>query len=108
VVDLNRDCEVCGRYCGNKTLKARLLVEIPEDLQEKLGKSHAWLCFKCVRKHCFETIGNILYEEDGFTPMLDSNGKVYRTNYWCKLIFGLKKAGLRYDVEPAKNEESRT
>lgn len=93
------DCEVCGEYCGDKKLKARLLVEIPGELQEKLDKSHAWLCFKCVRKHCFETIGNILYERDGFTPLLDKNGTPYRSSYWCKLIFGPKRAAKRYEEE---------
>lgn len=103
---MSSNCEVCGEYCGDKKYKARILVEIPEDLQEKLDKSHAWLCFKCVRKHCFETIGNIMYEEDGFTPLLDKKGTAIRTSYWCKIIFGPKRAAKRFDVEAVKNESS--
>lgn len=95
---MNGECELCGEYCGNKHYKARLQVELPEELQEKLDKSHAWLCFKCVKKHCFETIGNILYQKDGFTPLMDKKGKALRTTYWCKLIFGPKRTAARFET----------
>jgi hypothetical protein len=92
------DCEVCGEYCGDRKYKARLLVEIPDDLQDKLDKSHAWLCFKCVRKHCFDTIGGIKYDDDGVTPLFDKKGIPIRSDYWCKLIFGPKRSALRFEA----------
>lgn len=98
VKNMSSECEVCNEYCGDKKLKARLLVEIPEDLQEKLDKTHAWLCFKCVRKHCEETLGNIMYDEDNITPLFDKKGVVIRTSYWYKIIFGPKRAALRFDT----------
>lgn len=81
-------CELCHKYCGNKNHKARLFVEIPPYLQEKLDKSHAWLCFECVKEHCKDTIGNIKY--DDCEPMKDDCGNIMRTTYWKDLIFGGK------------------
>lgn len=98
----NPECKgvaITPRYCGDKKFKARLLVELPEELQEKLDKSHAWLCFKCVKKNCYDTIGVIRRERDGFTPRFDNDGKVIRSNYWCELIFGKKRAKARYNLE---------
>lgn len=43
----------CGIYCGNT---CRLHVRLPEELVERLGKTHAWLCDSCVRQYCEETI----------------------------------------------------
>lgn len=97
----NPECKGIGippRYCGDKKFKARLLVELPEELQEKLDKSHAWLCFKCVKKHCYDTIGTIRRERDGITPRFDEDGKVIRSDYWCELIFGKKRAKARYNL----------
>ncbi len=80
------DCEVCGEYCGDKKYKARLLIELPEELQEKLDKSQAWLCFKWVRKHCFETIGNIMYDNQ-------KNYSSINDNYLAKSDNGLHTCG---------------
>jgi len=67
-------CEVCNRYCAggkydNNIYYCRLRVLLPKELVEEIGKSYGWLCLRCVRYYCKDTISDywrgILFDKNG-------------------------------------------